>query len=147
MERTRSLTSNYYRNSHAVVFVYAVDDMYSLTVLRNWIEDVNKDATKALKFLVGNKIDLVDEGAVVDDDLAENFRNNNGLHSLYQISAKTGEGVFEMFENIAKLLVRNTKATIQDRSAFAVIQAESEKAAKAKQSSSCCSWCAKEYSI
>ena len=139
MERTRSLTSNYYRNSHAVVFVYAVDDMYSLTVLRNWIEDVNKDATKALKFLVGNKIDLVDEGAVVDDDLAENFRNNNGLHSLYQISAKTGEGVLEMFENIAKLLVRNTKATIQDRSAFAVIQAESEKAAKAKQSSGCCS--------
>lgn len=139
MERTRSLTSNYYRNSHAVVFVYAVDDMYSLTVLRNWIEDVNKDATKALKFLVGNKIDLDDEGAIVDDDSAENFRNNNGLHSHYKISAKTGEGVFEMFENIAKLLVRNTKATIQDRSAFAVIQAESEKDAKDKQSSSCCS--------
>ena len=26
MERTRSLTSNYYRNSHAVIFVYAVDE-------------------------------------------------------------------------------------------------------------------------
>lgn len=139
MERTRSLTSNYYRNSHAVIFVYAVDDMYSLTVLRNWIEDVNKDATKALKFLVGNKTDLADEGSLVDEQLAENFRSNNGLHSLYRISAKTGEGVFKMFENIAKLLVRNTKATIQDRSAFAVIEAESDKAAKAKESSGCCS--------
>ena len=58
-----------------------------------------------------------------------------GLHSLYQISAKTGEGVFKMFENIGKLLVRNTKAMIQERSAFAVIQAESEKATKVKQSS------------
>ena len=58
-----------------------------------------------------------------------------GLHSLYQISAKTGEGVFEMFENIGKLLVRNTKAMIQERSAFAVNQAESEKATKVKQSS------------
>ena len=130
MERTRSLTSNYYRNSHAVIFVYAVDDMYSLTVLRSWVEDVNKDAPEALKFLVGNKMDLKDEGIQVDKKQAESFRKNNELKKLYEVSAKDGAGVKDMFDDIAKMLVQNKQATVKDTNAFAVIRAESEQASK-----------------
>ena len=137
MERTRSLTSNYYRNSHAVLFVYAIDDMYSLTVLKNWVEDVNKDASAALKVLVGNKTDLADEGAQIDRPQAETFRKNCGLNSLYEVSAKTGAGVKEMFDDIAKMLVRSkSKAAVQKTNAFAVLAAENEKGSE-KNSSDC----------
>ena len=125
MERTRSLTSNYYRNAHAVIFVYAIDDMYSLTVLRNWVADVEKDAKTALKVLVGNKTDLADEGSQVDKQQAQSFCKNNRLDFLYQVSAKTGAGVKEMFDNIAKLLLHN-KVAVQKTDAFALIEAESE---------------------
>ncbi|XP_068722150.1 ras-related protein Rab-1D-like [Montipora capricornis] len=138
MERTRSLTSNYYRNAHAVIFVYAVDDLYSLTVLRNWVEDVNKDAKTAFKFLVGNKTDLVDDGIEVDDQQAELFRKNNALHSRYQVSAKTGAGVKEMFEDIARLMVHNMKAATQNQDAFAIIAAENEDCGKPKNGNCSC---------
>ena len=121
MERTRSLTSNYYHGSHAVLFVYAIDDMYSLNVLRNWIEDAEKDARGALKFLVGNKIDLKDESTQVELQLAESFYKNNSLDGgLFQVSAKTGEGIKEMFEAILKLLLDKKKATVQQENAFTV---------------------------
>ena len=111
MERTRSLTSNYYRGSQAIILVYAIDDMYSLTVLRNWIADITKDAQDALKFLVGNKIDLADEGSQVDDQLAESFCKNNGIQKLYRVSAKTGAGVKEMFDDVVKMLISNKEST------------------------------------
>ena len=135
MERTRSLTSNYYRNAHAVIFVYAIDDSYSLTVLHNWVQDVDKDAKMALKFLVGNKVDLADESSEVDKKQAELFCKNSGLHSQYHVSAKTGAGVKEMFYDIAKLMVHNTKAAHLNKDAFAIAENEDSKTTK---SSNCC---------
>jgi len=137
MERTRSLTSNYYRGSQAVILVYAIDDMYSLTVLRNWIEDITKDAQEALKFLVGNKIDLEDEGSQVDDQLAESFCKNNGIKKLYRVSAKTGAGVKEMFDDVVKMLISNMESTIiRHDSAFA-IYAEDSKPSNSKTGCFC----------
>ena len=135
MERTRSLTSNYYRNAHAVIFVYAIDDSYSLTVLHNWVQDVDKDAKMALKFLVGNKVDLADESSEVDKKQAELFCKNSGLHSQYHVSAKTGAGVREMFYDIAKFMVHNTKAAHLNKDAFAIAENEDSKTTK---SSKCC---------
>lgn len=137
MERTRSLTSNYYRGSQAVILVYAIDDMYSLTVLRNWIVDITKDAQDALKFLVGNKIDLADEGSQVDDQLAESFCKNNGIKKLYRVSAKTGTGFKEMFDDVVKMLISNKESTvIRDKNAFSVYADDSEMSNK-KSGCSC----------
>lgn len=125
MERTKSLTSNYYRGSQAVILVYAIDDMYSLTVLRNWIGDITKDAVGALKFLVGNKIDLVDEGSQVDDQLAESFCKNHAIEKLYKVSAKTGDGVKEMFDDVVKMLItRKKEAAKRDKNAFALYEVD-----------------------
>ncbi|PFX23834.1 ras-related protein RABE1e-like [Stylophora pistillata] len=137
MERTRSLTSNYYHNSQAVILVYAIDDMYSLTMLRNWIIDINKDAGEALKFLVGNKIDLTEEGTQVDKQLADQFCNNNGITKLYEVSAKTGKGVREMFDDIAKLLLANKESTKRDEKSFILIKGEANKEVKKESGCSC----------
>lgn len=137
MERTRSLTSNYYRGSQAIILVYAIDDMYSLTVLRNWIADITKDAQDALKFLVGNKIDLADEGSQVDDQLAESFCKNNGIQKLYRVSAKTGAGVKEMFDDVVKMLISNKESTvIRNDNAFS-IYADDSKTSNSKSGCSC----------
>ena len=137
MERTRSLTSNYYHNSEAVILVYAIDDMYSLTLLRNWILDVNKDAGKALKFLVGNKIDLAEEGSQVDEELARRFCENNGITKLYKVSAKTGKGVREMFDDIAKLLLANKESTTRGENTFTLKREDMNKQAKKENGCSC----------
>ena len=137
MERTRSLTSNYYRGSQAVILVYAIDDMYSLTVLRNWIVDITKDAQEALKFLVGNKTDLADEGSQVDDQLVESFCKNNGIKKLYRVSAKTGAGVKEMFDDVVKMLISNMESTVIRRDSAFAIYAEGSKTSNNKTGCPC----------
>ena len=135
MERIRSLTSNYYRGSQAVILVYAIDDMQSLTVLRNWI--AHMDAQEALKFLVGNKTDLADEGSQVDDQLVESFCKNNGIKKLYRVSAKTGAGVKEMFDDVVKMLISNMESTVIRRDSAFAIYAEGSKTSNNKTGCSC----------
>lgn len=58
------MISHYYRNVHAVLFVYDVTNVSTFENLTSWIEEYNKhcagnDASKHIpKLLVGNKCDL-----------------------------------------------------------------------------------------
>ena len=63
------------------------------------------EETKELIYLVGNKIDLSEELRVVSKEEGENFCINNKLRKYFEVSAKTGEKVENLFANIAKELV------------------------------------------
>ena len=58
-----------------------------------------------LIYLVGNKIDLGEKVRVVSKEEGENFCINNKLRSYFEDSAKTGEKVENLFQNITKELV------------------------------------------
>ena len=58
-----------------------------------------------LIYLVGNKIDLGEKDRVVSKEEGENFCINNKLRSYFEDSAKTGEKVENLFQNITKELV------------------------------------------
>ena len=51
-------------------------------------------------FVVGNKIDLVEE-RTVENEQAEIFANELGA-SYYEVSAKTGFGIKELFDRVAE---------------------------------------------
>uniref|UniRef100_A0A3Q2XT38 small monomeric GTPase n=1 Tax=Hippocampus comes TaxID=109280 RepID=A0A3Q2XT38_HIPCM len=59
----KSMVEHYYRNVHAVVFVYDVTKMASFRNLQTWIEECNGHRVSASvpRVLVGNKCDLVDQ--------------------------------------------------------------------------------------
>lgn len=80
-------------------------------------------AENARIFLCGNKIDQGNEMYVSDNDI-ETFceQCHNMISGVYKTSCKTGEGVQEMFEDIARQLV--ISARIQD---FEDVQRESFK--------------------
>uniref|UniRef100_A0A8C5BIA8 Ras-related protein Rab-33A n=1 Tax=Gadus morhua TaxID=8049 RepID=A0A8C5BIA8_GADMO len=58
----KSMVEHYYRNVHAVVFVYDVTKMNSFRNLQTWIQECNGHRVSASvpRVLVGNKCDLVD---------------------------------------------------------------------------------------
>jgi len=92
--------------------MYAVDDINSLNMISHWIEDANRYAISALKFLVGNKNDMDKDDWEVNDEKAKMYSDSKNFQDRYCISAKTGEGIREMFESISRhLLQKNITPT------------------------------------
>lgn len=99
-ERYRSLASMYYRNAQAAIVVYDITQQESLEKAKYWIKELKRQANKdILIVLVGNKIDLENERKVDADDVNSLCNEMNLLH--YNVSAKTGQGISEMFKEIA----------------------------------------------
>ncbi|XP_074531039.1 ras-related protein Rab-33A [Halichoeres trimaculatus] len=84
----KSMVEHYYRNVHAVVFVYDVTKMASFHNLQTWIEECNGHRVSASvpRVLVGNKCDLVDQ-VQVPYNTALKFADSHKM-LLFETSAK-----------------------------------------------------------
>ena len=61
-ERFRTITSAYYRGAMGIMLVYDVTDERSFNNIRNWIKNVEQNASEGVNMiLVGNKTDMTDK--------------------------------------------------------------------------------------
>jgi small GTP-binding protein len=97
-EKYRSLGPIYYRNSAAGIAVFDLTAKETLPGLATWIAEFKKYTEDPLLFIVGNKLDLADERAVPEDEAQEFARAQGG--TCFFTSAKTGDGVKELFERV-----------------------------------------------
>ncbi|GAA5955611.1 hypothetical protein JCM3765_001800 [Sporobolomyces pararoseus] len=103
-ERYKSLAPMYYRSSHAAVVVYDITSSASLEKARSWIAELHRQADPSiLIYLAGNKLDLADGQRQVSKEEAEKFAQEEGL-LWSEVSAKTGQGIKEIFQTIAEKL-------------------------------------------
>ena len=102
--RFRDVVSDYFRGARAAVAVYDATRYFSLERLRDWIARVKEIAPSCRFLIVANKVDERHNGFGVsyDDGLA--FAQQYDA-PLMEVSAKTGAGVTEMFEAIARMLL------------------------------------------
>jgi len=125
-ERFHSLAPMYYRNAQAAVVVYDITKASSLEKAKSWVKELQRQANPNIVIaLVGNKLDLVTPAAPepaeeeeADDatatpgegqetlrqvarEEAEAYSGEAGL-LFAETSAKTGEGIVEVFTEIAK---------------------------------------------
>ncbi|KAK3576853.1 hypothetical protein CHS0354_012908 [Potamilus streckersoni] len=87
----KSMVQHYYRNVHAIVFVYDVTKMSSFENMPGWIgecdqHNLNRDIPR---ILVGNKCDEKDKIAV-NTNLAQKFADSYNM-PLFETSAKDDE--------------------------------------------------------
>nr|XP_033795373.1 ras-related protein Rab-33B [Geotrypetes seraphini] len=84
----KSMVQHYYRNVHAVVFVYDVTNLASFLSLPSWIEECKQHSLTydVPRILVGNKCDLRDE-IQVPIDMAQKFADTQNM-PLFETSAK-----------------------------------------------------------
>ncbi|XP_061581923.1 RAB33B, member RAS oncogene family a [Cololabis saira] len=84
----KSMVQHYYRNVHAVVFVYDVTNAGSFQSLPAWIEECKQHSlgTEVPRILVGNKCDLQDSVQVATD-VAQQFADSHSM-PLFETSAK-----------------------------------------------------------
>lgn len=112
MERIASVTSSYYKFAEAAVLVFALDKPDSFHSLSQHMLDVVTYAENAKIFLCGNRSDL--ENEVTDQDMEQFCEQCHSLiSSCYKTSCKTGNGINEMFQDIANVLVESNRSRLE----------------------------------
>jgi len=95
----------YYRGSSGGLLVFDVTRRRTFIVLEEWLEELYKAIGKKIPLvLVANKTDLPDR--VVERSEGLEFANSHGMPYL-ESSAKTGEGIVDIFGHLAEILVKS----------------------------------------
>uniref|UniRef100_A0A0K0D3Y4 Ras-related protein Rab-30 n=1 Tax=Angiostrongylus cantonensis TaxID=6313 RepID=A0A0K0D3Y4_ANGCA len=103
-ERFRSITRSYYRNAHAIVFVYDLTSPRSFQCIPEWIADVESLSNEeSLKVLVANKLDKFCDRQV-PMRIGRGFSAVNGFECFVETSALDSTNVNFLFEYVARRL-------------------------------------------
>ena len=106
------MTRNYYRNADVAVLLYSVTDTATLHYLYQWLKDTELHAPKALKVIIGNKIDR--EDVEVEEGVVRAFAESNKIKLVYRISCKTNEGISNMISELAEETHRHVSHGLND---------------------------------
>jgi len=112
-ERYRSLAPMYYRGAAAALVVYDITSVDSFTGAKTWIEELQRQGSADIIIgLAGNKCDLEERREVSADDARQYAQENRCI--FYEMSAKSGENVQNMFQHIAMKLPKQSAAHHHD---------------------------------
>ena len=101
----RNLTKKFLENSDCVVLGYDVTNINSFKNIQDFWYKFSKDNSSTnLIYLIGNKIDLINERKV-EKDIARSFAEKNNI-KYFEISCATSEGVQEFFDDLKNELFR-----------------------------------------
>ena len=115
MERMGSLTFHYYHGAHAVILVFALNDSTTFDCLGTWNDDAARySSTDVKRFLVATKSDVAKDQVDVSKEKINSFCKNKDIAEIYYTSAKTGDGIEEMFQSVMKYLSGSMDRQSQD---------------------------------
>ena len=94
----------YYRGANDVLVCYNITAKATFEALEGWLNEVSLHVGTISHLLVGTKADLADHREVPRAH-AEAYAQEKGLHYI-ETSAKTGQGVEQMFLSLARMILR-----------------------------------------
>ena len=104
-ERFRGLAKNYFRGAHGFIFVYDITNKESFDKLKGWMKDAKEKIENDYKMIiVGNKKDCEDKRQIDFQTLKE-FGEVKQIN-YFEVSAKTGEGIEQIFNDFVIELLK-----------------------------------------
>jgi Ras-related protein Rab-5C len=109
-ERFRAMAPMYYRGAHAAILVFDVTSPDTLDKISGWVEELQDHANEDIVMvLAANKCDLpTEEGKSVSTSQSSAFADQIPA-KLFETSAKSGQGISELFAHVAEQLLENSK--------------------------------------
>lgn len=109
-EQYRALAPIFYQNAEAAIVCYSQTDPQSEKAVNFWIQKFTDSAGKIpLIAIAANKSDAVSER---DCRAMKQFADEN-KYIFSEASAKTGEGVVEIFQKVAEMVLKNSMPVSQ----------------------------------
>ena len=107
-ERFRAITRQYFKNSHGVLLVFDLTVKETIRKLNVWMNDIQDNiGDECVIFLIGNKSDVKNRDISISEEAKEFAKNKKIIY--YEVSAKTGTGILNVFEKMSKKLIENTE--------------------------------------
>ncbi|MBD3192412.1 MAG: GTP-binding protein [Candidatus Heimdallarchaeota archaeon] len=107
-----NVRASFYSGAKAGILVYDITNQESLKNLPKWVEEVLKNNEGGLEtfVIVGNKIDLIDQKEIKDENVLEfteqlSDKMKHGILHIFT-SALTGENINLLFEKVTEKLLR-----------------------------------------
>ena len=99
-----SSMKNFYRSALCIIVVFSLESLDSFYKVHEWIEEIqNNNSEDSILVLIGNKLDLT-QPRVIEKELIDDYCKKNGIEFYFEASAKTGENVHNIFNNLVKQL-------------------------------------------
>jgi len=102
--RFREVVGDYFRGARAAICVYDATRFFSLERLDDWISRVKENAPDCKLIFVANKIDERSNGTGVSPEDGLAYAQQFDAPHM-EVSAKSGQGVTEMFESVTRMLL------------------------------------------
>ena len=112
-EKFQNVAKSYYKGANGVLLVYDISNRKSFERVEFWLKELkeNNKIDDLYLYLVGNKKDL--EGKrMISTDEGKKFAEDNNINFI-EVSAKTGEGVHEVFDNVLNGALDKVKKDIE----------------------------------
>jgi small GTP-binding protein len=111
-ERYRALTPMYYRNAQVIVLVFDLTSSQTFASLDDWMADLEGKANDDVQmFVVGNKADLTAD-RLIEANAGRGFADKIGAVDFVETSAKSGQGVNELFSKVADTAQARSQAIV-----------------------------------
>ena len=109
-ERFRAMTNLYYRDAQVAILTYDITNETSFNSIDFWINELKfkVENENMLLCLVGNKCDVSSNERKIMISKGKNFALEHNM-IFFETSAKTGEGVKELFVTIANKVYEQMK--------------------------------------
>ena len=109
-ERFRAMTNLYYRDAQVALLTYDVTSESSFSSIEFWIQQLKYkvENDNMILCLVGNKWDVEPNEKKVSREKGKSFAHENNM-LFFETSAKTGEGVKDLFVTIANEVYKQQK--------------------------------------
>ena len=109
-ERFRAMTNLYYRDAQVALLTYDITNESSFISIDFWIKELKYkvENENMILCLVGNKCDVGPDDRKISTVRGKNFAEENNM-IFYETSAKTGEGVKDLFVTIANKVYEQMK--------------------------------------
>lgn len=102
-EKYKALVRIYYRGAAAAIVTFDVSNKESFEYAKTWVQDLRMEDSSMVVVLAANKSDLEDPRAFMKE--AHEYATQQSL-PIFETSAKTGNNVKELFDDLADKVVR-----------------------------------------
>ena len=113
-QKFKDFSKIFYKGAHIVIIMYDITCKKTFDQLTYWVNNINEAlGDDIIKAIVGNKIDLLDNAEVTEEE-GRKFAESVGA-KFKLASAKTNEQNFELFlEELLKEFLKNDKIVVRD---------------------------------